>query len=52
LAVAFLAAALSRVRDFSMERVDMVWAPLVRGVGSDARTTPSPAHRGASPGRR
>jgi hypothetical protein len=24
-----------------MERVGMVWAPLVRGAGSDARTTPS-----------
>src|SRR3984893_5775790 len=26
-----------------------VWAPLVRGVGIDARTTQSPAGRGASP---
>jgi hypothetical protein len=35
-------------RDF-MERVDIVWAPLVRGAGIDARTTQSPAHREASP---
>jgi hypothetical protein len=27
----------------------MVWAPLVRGAGIDARTTQSPANRGASP---
>src|ERR1700680_3794552 len=32
-----------------MERVDIVWAPLVRGAGIDARTTQSPAHREASP---
>src|ERR1700757_1501795 len=31
----------SALEDFSMERVGMVWAPLVRGAGSDARTTPS-----------
>ena len=43
----FLGAALFVFRDF-MERVDIVWAPLVRGVGIDARTTQSPAHRGAS----
>jgi hypothetical protein len=35
-------------RDF-MERVDIVWAPLVRGAGIDARTTQIPAHREASP---
>src|SRR3984893_3164386 len=28
-----------------------VWAPLVRGVGTDVRTTQSPAGRGASPTR-
>jgi hypothetical protein len=44
----FLGAALFVFRDF-MERVDIVWAPLVRGVGIDARTTQSPANRGASP---
>ena len=44
----FLGAALFVFWDF-MERVDIVWAPLVRGVGIDARTTQSPAHREASP---
>src|ERR1700732_2938608 len=44
----FLGAALFVFRDF-MERVDIVWAPLVRGAGIDARTTQSPAHREASP---
>src|SRR5580704_382841 len=39
----FLGAALFVFRDF-MERVDIVWAPLVRGVGIDARTTQSPAN--------
>src|SRR4029077_16916156 len=47
-ALPFLVAALFVVRDF-MERVDIVWAPLVRGAGIDARTTQSPAHREASP---
>ena len=47
-ALPFLGAALFVFRDF-MERVDIVWAPLVRGAGLDARTTPSPAHRGAKP---
>ena len=51
LALPFLGAALSRLRDFATERVDIVWAPLVRGVGIDARTTQSPANRGASPKR-
>src|SRR5215471_19162770 len=32
-----------------MERVGMAWAPLVRGAKIDARTTQSPANRGASP---
>jgi hypothetical protein len=49
LALPFLEAALSRLLAFSMERVGMVWAPLVRGAGIDARTTQSPANRGASP---
>src|ERR1700730_8512134 len=48
LALPFLGAALLGFRDF-MERVDIVWAPLVRGAGIDARTTQSPAHREASP---
>src|SRR5256885_17073058 len=47
-ALPFLGAALFVFRDF-MERVDIVWAPLVRGAGIDARTTQSPAHREASP---
>jgi hypothetical protein len=47
-ALPFLGAALFAFRDF-MERVDIVWAPLVRGAGIDARTTQSPAHREASP---
>src|SRR6202040_708585 len=51
LALPFLGAALFVFRDF-MERVDIVWAPLVRGVGIDARTTQGPAHRGASLPRR
>jgi hypothetical protein len=49
-ALPFLGAALFVFRDF-MERVDIVWAPLVRGAGLDARTTPSPANRKASPKR-
>jgi hypothetical protein len=32
-----------------MEWVGMIWAPLVRGAKIDARTTQSPANRGASP---
>jgi hypothetical protein len=40
-ALAFLGAALFVSRDF-MERIDVVWAPLVRGAGIDARTTQSP----------
>ena len=52
LALPFLGAALLRFWDFSMERVDMFWAPLVRGAGIDARTTQSPANRGASPNAR
>src|ERR1700738_2231676 len=47
-ALPFLGAALFVFRDF-MERVDIVWAPLVRGAGIGARTTQSPAHREASP---
>src|ERR1700730_3271468 len=47
-ALPFLGAALFVFRDF-MERVDIVWAPLVRGAGIDARTTQSPAHREANP---
>src|ERR1700674_5842023 len=47
-ALPFLGAALFVFRDF-MERADIVWAPLVRGAGIDARTTQSPAHREASP---
>jgi hypothetical protein len=42
-ALPFLGAALFVFRDF-MERVDIVWAPLVRGAGIDARTTQCPAH--------
>src|ERR1700682_3140775 len=49
-ALPFLGAALFVFRDF-METFDIVWAPLVRGAGIDARTTQSPAHRGASPQR-
>src|ERR1700719_3234245 len=49
-ALLFLGAALFVFRDF-MERVDIVWAPVVRGVGIDARTTQSLANRGASPKR-
>src|ERR1700720_2936530 len=47
-ALPFLGAALFVFRDF-MERVDIVWAPLVRGAGIDARTTQSPAYSEASP---
>jgi hypothetical protein len=47
-ALPLLGAALFVFRDF-MERVDIVWAPLVRGAGLDARTTQSPANRKASP---
>jgi len=47
-ALPFLGAALFVFRDF-MEKVDIVWAPLVRGAGIDARTTQSPAHREARP---
>src|SRR5580704_14186703 len=47
-ALPFLGAALFVFRDF-MERVDIVWAPLIRGAGIGARTTQSPAHREASP---
>ncbi|MFZ3325006.1 MAG: hypothetical protein WA231_03550 [Methylocella sp.] len=50
LTLPILGAALLGFRDF-MERVDIVWAPLVRGAGIDARTTQSPAHREASPQR-
>src|SRR5262249_15268963 len=50
-ALPFLGIALSRFRLFSMERVGMVWAPSVRGARIDARTTHSPANRGASPWR-
>jgi hypothetical protein len=49
--LSFLGAALFVFRDF-MERVDIVWAPLVGGVGIDARTTQSPANRGPSLPRR
>ena len=41
-ALPFLGVALFVFRDF-METIDIVWAPLVRGVGIDARTTQSPA---------
>src|SRR6202795_2059734 len=47
-ALPFLGAGLFVYRDF-MERVDIVWAPLVRGAELDARTTHSPANREASP---
>ena len=47
-ALPFLGAAVIVFRDF-METVDIVWAPLVRGAGLDARTTQSPAHREARP---
>src|ERR1700730_5206286 len=49
LTLLFLDAAVLRFRDFAMEGVDIFQAPLVRGAGLDARTTPSPANRGASP---
>ena len=51
LVLPFLGEVLSRLRDFEMERDDIVWAPLARGIGIDARTIQSPANRGASPKR-
>src|SRR5438105_9296845 len=50
LALPFLGARFG-FRDFAMERLGMSGLPLVRGAGIGARTTQSPAHRGASPQR-
>ena len=49
LALLFLGATLLGLPEVSMENVGMALGPLVRGAKIGARTTRSPAHRGANP---